>query len=213
MCSIARPTGPPSPTRVPRPSPTQSEMPTWASRFPADSRRPAHWDRIHGPRVSRVSGRHRALRCGEILHRELSHNHELVARFHREAKVASRLVHPNVVQVLMTGALPMTPDPRRGGELYLVMEYLDGISSFRPSWSPAPPMNSRRSHCRVRYISPCRYAMPWARPTPRASSIGISSPRTSMLVRRGDDPDYVKVLDFGIARLDWAERAGGPRRG
>src|SRR6202044_3494961 len=64
----------------------------------------------------------------KVLHRELSGNPELVGRFHREAKVASRLVHANVVQVLMTGALPMDSDPRVGGELYLVMEYLDGIS-------------------------------------------------------------------------------------
>src|SRR5262245_27024655 len=64
----------------------------------------------------------------KVLHRELSGNAELVQRFHREAKVASRLVHPNVVQVLMTGALPQRTEPGLGGELYLVMEHLDGIS-------------------------------------------------------------------------------------
>ncbi len=64
----------------------------------------------------------------KILHRELSGNAELVGRFHREAKVASRLVHPNVVQVLMTGTVPLRSDPRIGGEMYLVMEHLDGIS-------------------------------------------------------------------------------------
>ncbi|MBL8743330.1 MAG: protein kinase, partial [Myxococcales bacterium] len=46
----------------------------------------------------------------KILHRELTGNLELVARFHREAKIASRLVHPNVVQVLMTGTLPPSTD-------------------------------------------------------------------------------------------------------
>ncbi len=28
-----------------------------------------------------------------------------------------------------------------------------------------------------------------------------------MLVKRADDPDYVKVLDFGIARLNWGEQS------
>ncbi len=39
----------------------------------------------------------------KILHRELSANAQLVSRFTREAKVASRLQHPNVVQVLLSG--------------------------------------------------------------------------------------------------------------
>ena len=57
----------------------------------------------------------------KVLHRELSSNKALVARFHREAKVASRLAHPNVVHVLLVGQLP-------DGAMYIVMEYLDGLS-------------------------------------------------------------------------------------
>src|ERR1019366_9433709 len=57
----------------------------------------------------------------KVLHRELSANQQLVARFHREAKVASRLSHPNVVQVHLAGQLP-------DGAMYIVMEYLDGMS-------------------------------------------------------------------------------------
>ena len=41
----------------------------------------------------------------KILHRDLASNPDLVARFLREAKVASRLNHPNVVQVLLAGQL------------------------------------------------------------------------------------------------------------
>lgn len=33
----------------------------------------------------------------KILHRELSSNPEIVERFHREARVASKVAHPNVV--------------------------------------------------------------------------------------------------------------------
>jgi serine/threonine protein kinase len=42
----------------------------------------------------------------KVLHRELSSNKALVARFDREAKVASRLAHPNVVHVLLVGSSP-----------------------------------------------------------------------------------------------------------
>src|SRR6185437_1519453 len=57
----------------------------------------------------------------KVLHRELSANQALVARFDREAQVASRLAHPNVVHVLLVGQLP-------DGAMYIVMEYLDGLS-------------------------------------------------------------------------------------
>src|SRR5438874_6363767 len=42
----------------------------------------------------------------KILHRELSGNQQLVSRFHREAKIASKLQHPHVVEVYMAGQLP-----------------------------------------------------------------------------------------------------------
>jgi serine/threonine-protein kinase len=131
----------------------------------------------------------------KILHRELSANHMLVARFHREAKVASRLAHPNVVHVLLTGQLP-------DGALYIVMEYLDGLS-----------------------LQSALAAVGGAMPLPRALHIALQlcdaageahvqgvvhrdlKPENVMLVKRADDPDYVKVLDFGIARLNWGEQS------
>ncbi|APR81855.1 serine/threonine protein kinase [Minicystis rosea] len=149
----------------------------------------------------------------KVLHRELSGNTELVARFHREAKVASRLVHPNVVQVLMTGAMPQGRDPGLGGELYLVMEHLDGISLLSALAAAGTSGEGQ------------------ALPLPRALHIALQicdavgeahaqgivhrdlKPENVMLVRRGDDPDYVKVLDFGIARLDWADRAMATQAG
>jgi serine/threonine-protein kinase len=143
----------------------------------------------------------------KVLHRELSGNKELVTRFHREAKVASRLVHPNVVQVLMTGSLPFTNEPGVGGELYLVMEHLDGISLLSALCAAGTSGQSE------------------ALPLPRALHLTLQicdavgeahaqgivhrdlKPENVMLVRRGEDHDYVKILDFGIARLDWLDGA------
>ncbi|NUP05080.1 MAG: protein kinase [Polyangiaceae bacterium] len=137
----------------------------------------------------------------KILHRELTGNLELVARFHREAKIASRLVHPNVVQVLMTGSLPPSKDARIGGEVHLVMEYLDGISLLSALAAQgeggALPL-ARTLHIILQLCEAVGEA--------HVNNIVHRDlkPENIMLVRRGEDPDFVKVLDFGIARLDSA---------
>src|SRR3954469_19826887 len=132
----------------------------------------------------------------KILHRELSANAQLVSRFTREAKVASRLQHPNVVQVLLAGQLP-------DRALYMVMEYLDGLSlqSALAAASGALPL-----------VRALHIALQLCEAVGEAHAQGIVhrdlKPENVMLVRRGSDPDFVKVLDFGIARLDWADRSG-----
>ncbi len=131
----------------------------------------------------------------KVLHRELSSNKALVARFDREAKVASRLAHPNVVHVLLVGQLP-------DGAMYIVMEYLDGLS-----------------------LQSALAGALGAMPLPRALHIALQlcdaageghaqaivhrdlKPENIMLVRRADDPDFVKVLDFGIARVHWGDQS------
>jgi serine/threonine protein kinase len=131
----------------------------------------------------------------KVLHRELTSNQALVARFDREAKVASRLAHPNVVHVLLVGQLP-------DGAMYIVMEYLDGLS-----------------------LQSALSAADGAMPLPRALHVALQlcdaageghargivhrdlKPENVMLVLRADDPDFVKVLDFGIARVHWGEPA------
>jgi serine/threonine-protein kinase len=131
----------------------------------------------------------------KILHRELSANQMLVARFHREAKVASRLAHPNVVHVLLTGQLP-------DGALYIVMEYLDGMSlqSALAADGGAMPL-PRTLHIALQLCDAAG----------EAHAQGIVhrdlKPENVMLVKRADDPDYVKILDFGIARLNWGEQS------
>ena len=131
----------------------------------------------------------------KILHRELSPNVQLITRFHREAKVASRLLHPNVVQVHLAGQLP-------DGALYIVMEYLDGLSlqSALAASDGAVPL-PRALHIALQICDAVG----------EAHAQGIThrdlKPENVMLVHRGEDADFVKVLDFGIARLDWGEQS------
>jgi serine/threonine-protein kinase len=135
----------------------------------------------------------------KILHRELLRNPTVITRFHREAKVASRLAHPNVVQVLMTGQLERSSGDV-GGEAYLVMEYLDGISlrSAMAAKGGAMPL-PRALHVVLQVCDAVG----------EAHARGIVhrdlKPENVMLVRRGDDDDFVKVLDFGVARIDFAD--------
>ena len=131
----------------------------------------------------------------KILHRELSANAQLVSRFTREAKVASRLQHPNVVQVLLAGQLP-------DRALYMVMEYLEGLSlqSALAAAGGALPL-PKALHIGLQLCEA----------SGEAHTVGIVhrdlKPENVMLVRRGTDPDFVKVLDFGIARINWGEQS------
>src|SRR3954471_22995324 len=55
----------------------------------------------------------------KVMARDLAANPEAMIRFRREVQITSQLAHPHIIQVSDFGALPT-------GELYLVMEFLDG---------------------------------------------------------------------------------------
>jgi eukaryotic-like serine/threonine-protein kinase len=143
----------------------------------------------------------------KILHRDLLRNPTVMTRFVREAKVASRLVHPNVIQVLMAGELDRI-SADIGGEAYLVMEFLDGISlrSALAAAGAAMPL-PRALHIILQVCDAVGEA--------HAQSIVHRDlkPENVMLVRRGDDADFVKVLDFGVARIDWADTSVATQAG
>ncbi len=63
------------------------------------------------------SGRKVALK---VLRRELARDEEYVTRLVREATLASKLEHPNIVRAFETG--------RSNGQYYLVMEFADGLN-------------------------------------------------------------------------------------
>ena len=57
----------------------------------------------------------------KVLHREMTHDEQIVARFERESIAASRIEHPNVVAAKDFGRLP-------DGAFYLVLDYVVGES-------------------------------------------------------------------------------------
>ncbi|AKV03111.1 serine/threonine protein kinase [Labilithrix luteola] len=131
----------------------------------------------------------------KILHRELSSNTQLVQRFHREAKIASKLQHPHVVEMYLAGQLP-------DGALYIVMEYLDGLSLASALASAGGTMPLGRAIGIILQICDA---------VGEGHARGIVhrdlKPENVMLVRRAEIIDWAKVLDFGIAKVSLGEQS------
>ncbi len=131
----------------------------------------------------------------KIMHADLAQNSELVARFRREARAAARIRHPSVVEVVSAGDLES--DAGSGLRVpYLVFEFLDGLtlrSALSAAGGTLPP--GRALHVVLQASDAVG----------EAHELQIVhrdlKPENAMLVRRGDDPDFVKLLDFGLSRL------------
>jgi serine/threonine-protein kinase len=142
----------------------------------------------------------------KILHRELLHDESAAARLRREATIGARLRHPNVAEVLMMGNVDPSHD-QPGGEPFIVLEYLDGMSLTSALLAGGGALGLVRS---------IHVALQLCDALGEAHSLGIVhrdlKPDNVLLVRRGADSDFVKVLDFGMARAgndpDFATRDG-----
>ena len=91
---------------------------------------------------------------------------EVVSRFAREARAAAKIRSEHVARVTDVGTL-------ESGTPYIVMEYLEGrdLDAIVTDDGPLPIPSPWTTCCRPASRSP--------RPTRRASSTAISSPRTS----------------------------------
>jgi serine/threonine protein kinase/tetratricopeptide (TPR) repeat protein len=123
----------------------------------------------------------------KILHPAYSTQQDLVERFRREARAASRIGHPNIIDVTDFGS---TED----GCAYFVMEQLDGIDL-------ADVLSHERRLASGRC---CQIAIQICRALSAAHAAGVIhrdlKPENIFLVARDGQADFVKVLDFGIAR-------------
>ncbi|HVU50686.1 MAG TPA: serine/threonine-protein kinase [Polyangia bacterium] len=134
----------------------------------------------------------------KVLHAGLAHNQEIATRFFNEARAANSVRHPGIVEVFDLGALP-------SGATYIIMEFLEGESLAS----------------RIRR----------AGPLPIAEAVDIAAQTAEVLaaahakgiVHRDLKPDnlflvpdprapgreLVKVLDFGIAKLNLQSSGSG----
>jgi serine/threonine protein kinase len=130
----------------------------------------------------------------KVLHRSLVSNPEVVARFEREAIAAGNIDHPNVVCATDFGRLP-------DDSFFLVLEFVRG-RSLRDVLD-AGALEPARAVRIMRGIVAGVGA---------AHSKGIVhrdlKPENIMLVDRDGDRDFVKVLDFGIAKVDLSAPGG-----
>jgi hypothetical protein len=115
------------------------------------------------------------------------HDPEFHKRFFLEASVASKLTHPNTVTIFDYG--------RTDDDIYyMAMEYLEGQTLHRAIRDAGYLPEERVVHI-ARQI--CRALR-------EAHSLGVIhrdlKPANIFLVEHGDEPDFVKVLDFGLVK-------------
>ncbi len=128
----------------------------------------------------------------KVLHGEHAEESQFVARFHREAKAASRLNHPNSMQVIDFGEEP-------DGLLYIAMEYLDGRSLHRVLRDDRPLSAARMADLLMQTLAALAVA----------HDMGVVhrdlKPENIIVLSGKDDDgrpkDIVKVCDFGIAKI------------
>jgi serine/threonine-protein kinase len=127
----------------------------------------------------------------KVLHPEMSRLPEVVERFEREAMAAAHIDHPNVAAATDFGKL-------EDGSFFLVLEYIEG-QSLRDVIADGRLEVGRAVHIMEQIAAALG----------RASVIGIVhrdlKPENVMLIHKDGSPDFVKVLDFGIAKVPVAE--------
>jgi eukaryotic-like serine/threonine-protein kinase len=124
----------------------------------------------------------------KVISRDLADNPLALARFRREAEVTSQLGHPHIVNVFDFGTTP-------SGEPYMVMEFLVGEDL----------------EARIRRVH--RMSLPAVTLIVRQVASALAAthaggivhrdlkPANIFLVRLEGEPEFTKVVDFGISKV------------
>lgn len=134
----------------------------------------------------------------KTLRRDLAQDPVQRDRFVREARAVNRINHPNIVEITDFGE---TED----GLVYLVMEYVPGeslLAALRDA--PLPPARA------LDIVEQCGQALA------RAHQMGVIhrdlKPDNILLVTQDGRADFVKLLDFGIAKITDAPSLTGSQQ-
>ncbi len=124
----------------------------------------------------------------KVIHRELAGNREVVQRFYQEARAVNQIGNEHIVEIHDFGA---TPD----GDHFYIMEYLEGqtLASVLTREGALPVMRALHIGAQI------------ASALGAAHNAGVIhrdlKPDNIMLLPRLGDRDFVKVLDFGLAKM------------
>ncbi len=124
----------------------------------------------------------------KVIHRELASNREVVMRFFQEARSVNQIGSPHIVEIHDFG---QTPE----GDNFYIMEYLEGTTLA----------SQLARHTALDVMRALRIGAQIASALDDAHAAGIIhrdlKPDNIMLITRLGNPDFVKVLDFGLAKV------------
>ena len=135
----------------------------------------------------------------KVLRDDLSRRPEVVARFRQEARSASRIGHENIVDIWDFG------ETTRGAS-YFVMEFLEG-EDLANVLGREETLDPERA---------CAIVLQCCRALSATHDKGIVhrdiKPENIFLTKRDAVDDFVKIVDFGIAKMSEIETDGAPGR-
>src|SRR4051812_11462958 len=124
----------------------------------------------------------------KVIHRDLANNKEVVQRFFQEAKAVTKIGNEHIVEIHDFGVSPE-------GDHFYIMEYLEGFTLASILGKERVLDVMRALHIGAQVASALS----------AAQVAGVIhrdlKPDTVMLTNRLGDPNFVKLLDFGLAKM------------